>query len=32
MYLKLSDRKLGMLINFNVNLIKNGIKSVVNGL
>jgi GxxExxY protein len=31
-YLKLSDCKLGMLINFNVNLIKNGIKRVVNGL
>jgi GxxExxY protein len=31
-YLKLTDCKLGMLINFNVNLIKNGIKRVVNGL
>lgn len=31
-YLKLSGCKLGMLINFNVNLIKNGIKRVVNGL
>lgn len=31
-YLKLSDCKLGMLINFNVSLIKNGIKRVVNGL
>ncbi|MGX1022942.1 GxxExxY protein [Psychroflexus sp. MBR-150] len=31
-YLKLSDCKLGMLINFNVSLIKNGIKRVVNNL
>jgi len=31
-YLKLSNCKLGMLINFNVALIKNGIKRVVNGL
>ncbi len=31
-YLKLSGCKLGMLINFNVSLIKNGIKRVVNGL
>lgn len=31
-YLKLSDCKLGMLINFNVALIKNGIKRVVNNL
>jgi len=30
-YLKLSDCKLGMLINFNVILIKNGIKRVING-
>ena len=30
-YLKLSDCKLGMLINFNVSLIKNGIKRVING-
>lgn len=30
-YLKLSDIKLGMLINFNVLLIKNGIKRVING-
>jgi GxxExxY protein len=29
-YLKLSNCKLGMLINFNVPLIKNGIKRVVN--
>ena len=31
-YLKCIDRKLGMLINFNVVLIKNGIKRVVNNL
>lgn len=31
-YLKLSGCKLGMLINFNVNLIKNGIRRVVNNL
>lgn len=31
-YLKLSECKLGMLINFNVILIKNGIKRVVNNL
>ncbi len=31
-YLKLSKCKLGMLINFNVKLIKNGIKRVVNHL
>ncbi len=31
-YLKLSDCKLGMLINFNVSKIKNGIKRVVNNL
>ncbi|RLD47374.1 MAG: GxxExxY protein, partial [Bacteroidetes bacterium] len=30
-YLKLADCKLGMLINFNVTLIKNGIKRVING-
>ena len=30
-YLKLSDCKLGMLVNFNVTLIKNGIKRVING-
>lgn len=29
-YLKLSDKKLGFLINFNVPLIKNGIKRFVN--
>ena len=31
-YLKLTDCKLGMLINFNVTLVKNGIKRVVNNL
>ena len=31
-YLKLSDCKLGMLINFNVALIKNGIRRIVNKL
>jgi len=31
-YLKLSNTKLGMLINFNVTLIKNGIKRIVNKL
>jgi GxxExxY protein len=31
-YLKLGDFKLGLLINFNVTLLKNGIKRVVNGL
>jgi len=31
-YLKLGDFKLGLLINFNVSLLKNGIKRVVNGL
>lgn len=31
-YLKLSGCKLGFLINFNVTLIKNGIRRVVNGL
>jgi GxxExxY protein len=31
-YLKLSDCKLGMLINFNVALIKNGIKRIANNL
>ncbi len=31
-YIKLSNCKLGMLINFNVTLIKNGIKRVVNNL
>jgi GxxExxY protein len=31
-YLKLSSRKLGLLINFNVEHLKNGIKCIVNGL
>lgn len=31
-YLKLSDRKLGFLVNWNVALIKNGIKRMVNRL
>ncbi len=31
-YLKLTDLRLGLLINFNETLIKNGIKRVVNGL
>jgi len=31
-YLKLTDCKLGMLINFNVTLIKNGIRRVANNL
>lgn len=31
-YLKLADKRLGLLINFNVELVKNGIARVVNGL
>lgn len=31
-YLKLSECKLGLLINFNVSLMKNGIRRFVNGL
>jgi len=31
-YLRLTDRRLGLLINFNVNLIKDGISRVANGL
>jgi GxxExxY protein len=31
-YLKLSDCKVGLLINFNVKLLKNGIRRVVNNL
>lgn len=31
-YLKLGNYKLGLLINFNVTLLKHGIKRVVNGL
>lgn len=30
-YLKLADKKLGFLINFNVSLIKNGFKRFING-
>jgi GxxExxY protein len=31
-YLRITNKKLGLLINFNVELIKNGISRVVNGL
>lgn len=31
-YLRLSNKKLGLLINFNVTLLKNGIKRIVNDL
>ena len=31
-YLKLSDKKLGLLINFNVTRLKNGIKRLVNNI
>ena len=31
-YLKLADKRLGLLINFNVALIKHGITRIVNGL
>ena len=31
-YLRLASKKLGVLINFNVELIKNGISRVANGL
>lgn len=31
-YLKLSDKKLALLVNFNVELIKNGIRRIVNNL
>ena len=31
-YLKLADKRLGLLINFNVALIKEGITRIVNGL
>ena len=31
-YLKLSDKRLGLLINFNVLRLKNGIKRIVNNL
>ncbi|GAB4500158.1 MAG: GxxExxY protein [Saprospiraceae bacterium] len=30
-YLKLSDKKLGLLVNFNVELMKNGIRRKING-
>jgi GxxExxY protein len=30
-YLKLADKKLGLLINFNVSVLKNGIKRRING-
>ena len=30
-YLKLGDYRLGLLINFNVEVLKNGIKRVING-
>ena len=31
-YLKLTGRRLGFLINFNVQLIRNGIKRIINGI
>ncbi len=31
-YLRLTDNKLGLLVNFNVNLVKNGIVRIVNNL
>lgn len=31
-YLKMSDKKIGLLINFNVTLLKDGIKRLVNNL
>lgn len=31
-YLRLSDCKLGLLINFNVKLLKEGVRRVVNGM
>lgn len=31
-YLKLTDKKLGLLVNFNVDLVKNGIVRIVNNL
>lgn len=31
-YLRLSDCKLGLLINFNVKLLKEGVRRVVNGI
>jgi len=31
-YLRLANKRLGLLINFNVELIRDGIKRIVNGL
>lgn len=31
-YVKMGDYKLGLLINFNVNLLKSGVKRVINGI
>jgi GxxExxY protein len=31
-YLKLSNCKLGLLINFNVKLLKNGVRRIINGI
>jgi GxxExxY protein len=31
-YLKLTNCKLGLLINFNVKLLKNGVQRVINGI
>jgi GxxExxY protein len=31
-YLKIADKRSGLLINFNIDLIKEGIKRIVNGL
>ena len=31
-YVKMGDYKLGLLINFNVNLLKSGVKRVINGV
>jgi GxxExxY protein len=31
-YLKIGNFKLGLLINFNVSLLKNGVRRIVNGL
>lgn len=30
-YLRLSDKRVGLLVNFNVELIKNGVRRVING-
>ncbi|MFH6970170.1 GxxExxY protein [Flavobacterium petrolei] len=32
MYLRLSDCRLGLLINFNVKLLKEGVRRVINGV